>query len=59
MLQRLAETNPQLLQQINANPEAFIQSMLAGEESEEHNEGEVQIEITPTENEAINRVLLI
>lgn len=63
VLQQLGQSNPQLLQMINQNQDAFMRLLFEGLEGQPgFDEGEEagvqQIQITPEEDEAINRASL-
>jgi UV excision repair protein RAD23 len=56
-LQQLMATFPQLERYLAQNPEAFLRFLRETAGDEEGDDGTVQIEITPEENEAINRLV--
>uniref|UniRef100_A0A060SWZ8 UV excision repair protein RAD23 n=1 Tax=Blastobotrys adeninivorans TaxID=409370 RepID=A0A060SWZ8_BLAAD len=61
IIQQLAAANPQLAQLIASNPEGFI-NLLRGPEDEEGGElppGVTQIQVTPEENDAIERLVAL
>ncbi|KAJ3121042.1 UV excision repair protein RAD23 B [Nowakowskiella sp. JEL0407] len=69
MLQSLAASNPQLLQLINTNQEAFLQLLNEGDDGDDAvaadalaalgGGGQTVIQITPEENEAVQRLVAL
>jgi UV excision repair protein RAD23 len=65
LLQQLGASNPQLLQMINQNQDAFMQLLMEGGDMEGEDDieggapGVQYIQLTPEENEAVNRVTII